>query len=132
MILNQCPHCGVRHVSIQHHSELPFKDNDHSVKWLVKRCMNDTCRRLVLVEMDKKAVTKIFPFVGYELETQTSIPQAIIDDVREAGLCLGAGCFKASLVMSRRVLQRCLKEQGCAQYKLVDAIQLCSSKFHIT
>jgi hypothetical protein len=44
--------------------------------------------------------------------------QALRDDYREAGLCLDAGCFKASLVMSRRALQRVLKAQGCKQRNL--------------
>ena len=50
------------------------------------------------------------------------IPPAIVEDFQEAGVCLDAGCFKASLVMSRRALQRCLKAQGCTQHRLVDAI----------
>jgi len=66
-------------------------------------------------------IQQIFPFAAYELDAK-AIPAPIVDDFREAGLCLGAGCYKASLVMSRRVLQRCLADQGCAQNKLVDAI----------
>ena len=64
----------------------------------------------------------IFPFVAHALGTSASIPKQIVDDFQEAGICLGARCFKASLVMSRRVLQRCLAEQGCKQHNLVDAI----------
>ena len=51
------------------------------------------------------------------------IDKKIIDDYQEAGKCLDAGCYKASMVMSRRALQRCLKEQGCPQKKLYDAIE---------
>jgi hypothetical protein len=61
-------------------------------------------------------------FAAYELDNKAQIPNEIRDDFREAGLCLGASCYKASLVMSRRVLQRCLHDQGCTQNKLVDAI----------
>jgi hypothetical protein len=60
--------------------------------------------------------------VAYELDSKASIAPDIRADFQEAGLCLGAGCYKASLVMSRRVLQRCLADQGCKQNKLVDAI----------
>ncbi|WP_428506912.1 DUF4145 domain-containing protein [Roseateles sp.] len=64
----------------------------------------------------------IYPFANYELDSTAPVPDAVREDFREAGICLGASCHKASLVMSRRVLQRCLADQGCAQNKLVDAI----------
>ncbi len=67
-------------------------------------------------------IQQIYPFVSYALDSTAQIPAEIRDDFLEAGLCLGAGCNKASLVMSRRVLQRCLHDQGCTQNKLVDAI----------
>jgi hypothetical protein len=67
-------------------------------------------------------VQQVYPFVAYQLDSTADVPADIRDDFREAGVCLGASCYKASLVMSRRVLQRCLHDQGCTQNKLVDAI----------
>jgi hypothetical protein len=64
----------------------------------------------------------VYPTGTFELDSSVPIADEIRADFREAGLCLGTGCPKASMIMSRRVLQRCLKEQGCAQRKLVSAI----------
>jgi len=64
----------------------------------------------------------MYPGGSHELRADVQIPQEIRGDYREAGKCLDAGCYKASLVMSRRALQRCLKEQGCTAHRLVDAI----------
>lgn len=123
MILDQCPHCGVRHVQTEARFSEVLKAGAAAVVWNLERCQNRACLRLVLVEVTHQGeIQQIFPFVAHELDAKGSIPSAIRDDFREAGLCLGAGCYKASLVMSRRVLQRCLKDQGCTQNKLVDAI----------
>ena len=67
-------------------------------------------------------MTHLFPYGELKLNAITPISKLIRDDFEEAGVCLSAGCFKASLVMSRRALQRCLKEQDCNQRNLVDAI----------
>ena len=124
MILAQCPHCHVRHVSSTNVFEQRLKQTDASTTWFIQRCLNQKCQSLILVERADKGLTnRIFPFSAYALDANSAIPAAILEDFGEAGLCLGAGCFKASLVMSRRVLQRCLKDQGCTQYKLVDAIK---------
>jgi uncharacterized protein DUF4145 len=123
MILDQCPHCGVRHVQTLQRFAEPLNARDGAVLWFIERCQNQTCNRLVLVQATNQGqIQQVFPFVAYELDAKASVPTPIVDDFREAGLSLGAGCFKASLVMSRRVLQRCLTDQGCTQNKLVDAI----------
>ena len=123
MILDQCPHCGIRHVqTLQRFNEILSLGNG-TIFWHVVRCQNQICQRLVLVQASNTGqIQHIFPFVSYQLDTKAAIPAPIVEDFREAGICLGSGCFKASLVMSRRVLQRCLHDQGCTQNKLVDAI----------
>jgi len=90
--------------------------------WIVVRCQNPRCRRLILVSEDQGIVKGIYPPGSFDLDSVIQIDQEIRSDFKEAGLCLAAGCYKASMVMSRRVLQRCLKEQGCAQRNLMDAI----------
>jgi len=77
----------------------------------------------VLVQVSNaNEVQQVYPFVAYQLDSNAEVPLEIRDDFREAGVCYGAGCYKASLVMSRRALQRCLSDQGCTQNKLVEAI----------
>lgn len=38
-----------------------------------------------------------------------------------AGRGIVVECYRSSMVMSRRVLQQILNEQGCKKHKLVDA-----------
>jgi len=60
----------------------------------------------------------MWPAASYELDAELVVAPELRDDYKEAGLCLDAGCYKASLVMSRRGLQRVLKAQGCTQRNL--------------
>lgn len=123
MVLDQCPHCGVRHVQTQGRFSEALFVRDGAVLWHIVRCQNAACQRLVLVQATNTGnVQQVYPFVAYQLDSTADVPADIRDDFREAGVCLGASCYKASLVMSRRVLQRCLHDQGCTQNKLVDAI----------
>ena len=123
MILDQCPHCGVRHIQTQSRFTDVLYARDGAILWHIVRCQNAACQRLVLVQSKHTGeIQQVYPFVAYQLDSTAHVPTEIRDDFREAGICLGAGCYKASLVMSRRVLQRCLHDQGCTQNKLVDAI----------
>jgi len=123
LVVDQCPHCGIRHVQTTPRFGEPLFAKDGTVLWNVVRCQNADCLRLILVQSTNRGeIEKIFPFATHELESPDAIPTEIADDFREAGTCLGAACYKASLVMSRRVLQRSLKAQGCDQHNLVDAI----------
>jgi len=123
MILDQCPHCGVQHVQSQDAFAQALDANDGTRLWRLQRCQNVDCRRLVLIQITNTGeIEKVFPFTNISLDTAAEISAEIRSDFEEAATCLGAGCYKASLVMSRRVLQRCLREQGCTNRNLVDAI----------
>lgn len=123
MVIDQCPHCGTRHVQTSRQYADHFVANDMSVTWQLVRCQNIACQKMILVEqpLGQEPLVK-YPFAVYLLESSIKVPQPLRDDFNEAGICLGAGCYRASLVMSRRALQRILKEQGCTQRDLVDAI----------
>lgn len=83
-----------------------------TVSWAVERCQNPAYERLVLVELTNQGeIQQVCPLAAHDLDSTASIPAEIQDDFRVAGLCLGAGCFKASLVMSRRIHQ-CEGEYG--------------------
>lgn len=122
MIIDQCPFCETQKVQTQ----VINQDRTHPnspLSWYMVRCQNQDCSHLVLLTLkDNEGIQSIYPPLSYELDESIKISQEIRDDYREAGLCLSAGCNKASLVMSRRVLQRCLKENGCTKTRLVDAI----------
>lgn len=123
MQLEQCPYCGVKHVQV--HAQAAAVDgpaNDRR-SWQVVRCSNPSCQRLVLLCQYSGATVIQYPAAAHELDATLPVSAEIREDFREASLCLSSGCCKASLVMSRRVLQRILAEQGCKQRNLVDAIK---------
>lgn len=123
MIIDQCPHCLVRHVQTASAFEQVLSAQDSNLLWTIVRCQNSGCQSLILIQRTNTgSIQQIFPFATYALDSTADISIEIRADFEEAGKCLGAGCFKASLVMSRRVLQRCLKAQGCDDHNLVDAI----------
>ena len=118
MIVERCPHCGTRHVdaSVIWQSVLPAEDE----QWWVVACNNAKCRRVILVTTDRAGTQprRQFPGGRYEIDEHIPVGAEIRSEFREAATCLGAGCYRASLVMSRRALQRILKEQGCPQRNL--------------
>jgi len=123
MRLDKCPHCGTSHVEAGEQFSQAIDVKKSNIHWKIVRCQNPTCQKLVLVQIELPANIKgIYPPGSFELDSSIQISQEIRDDFKEAGLCLSASCYKASMVMSRRVLQRCLKEQGCTQRNLTDAI----------
>jgi len=123
MIIEKCPHCHISHVQTESRYNETLQRNITELWWKVVRCQNPSCGRLILLVTNSMGVVlSIYPLGKYKLDDDVPVSQEIRDDFKEAGLCLGAGCYKASMVMSRRVLQRCLKDQGCDQNRLVDAI----------
>ncbi|MFA4845742.1 MAG: DUF4145 domain-containing protein [Patescibacteria group bacterium] len=119
-VLEKCPNCGTAHVMTSDE----WNGSSFLEHWRIYRCNNGNCRKLILCVHDGRtgAFVRMFPNGHYEIDESIAISQEIRDEFREAGICLDAGCYKASMVMSRRVLQRCLTEQSCKKRKLVDAI----------
>lgn len=123
MIIDQCPHCGVRNGLATQKFHEPQPKTDTS--WKIFSCQNPACQRLILVEVDRKtaAITlRIYPQGTYELAASLPVSQEVRSEYREAGHCLAVGCHLASMTMSRRVLQRCLKVQKFEQRNLVEQI----------
>jgi len=105
MIIDQCPHCRVRHVQTKQESVSNLHPSTNETTWHILRCQNPDCQRLVLqVRARAGNALETFPFAEFQLDITAPIPDPIREDFKEAGLCLAAGCFKASLVMSRRAL----------------------------
>ena len=130
MLIDKCPHCDTSHVQTTPRFNEVFHPGDNPTVWHVLRCQNPACQKLVLACTVRGQITQILPAGRFELDAGVPVSQEIRDDFREAGLSLGAGCFRASMVMSRRVLQRCLKDQGCTERNLVDAIRPCCQPGH--
>jgi hypothetical protein len=123
MLLDKCPHCNTRHIEAKDYHTVALTNNEMDGFWTTVRCQNPLCLKLILVMQNSdKSILGIYPPGSYELDSTIVKDSELREDFREAGLCLSAGCFKASMVMSRRVLQRCLKAQGYTDYKLAAAI----------
>lgn len=135
MIVNKCPNCTKQHVQTQIQNEWK---SDGVETWAILRCQNPDCQRFILFRAphDKQSgpgpstddCLGVFPAVSFALDPDIAIAEEVRADYVEAGTCLNAGCYKASMVMSRRALQRILKERGCEQNRLVDAIDDAVSK----
>ena len=125
MIFDQCPYCGVRHIQIEPVANAgallgPSGSNEN---WIVHRCLNPNCKGLILIRQEQRTneILGTYPAGHYQLPDVT-IPDEIRKDYSEAGTCLDAGCYKASAVMTRRLLQQVLGDQRCNQHKLVEQI----------
>lgn len=94
--------------------------------WGIYRCVVSSCQKLLLLHCRLSplcpATAVLFPPARCELPTCEGISTEIAEEYQEAGTCLYAGAYKASMVMSRRVLQRVLKGQGCKERNLKDQI----------
>lgn len=118
--LAECPHCQTRRVQTRVEDGAPFQSGG-ALRWIFLRCSH--CRRLILVsQVGNRDWTLVHPGQAPHRDYRKDLPNELVDDYNEAGVCLGAGAYKASMVMSRRALQRLLKEQGHTERDLVDAI----------
>ncbi len=91
--------------------------------WYVLTCNNPKCNRIVFAELDSTGkVVKMYPIGSHDLEPTLPISDEIRKEYREAGTDLDSGCFLSSMTMSRRILQRCLKDHGCDQRNLNEQI----------
>ena len=109
-ILDRCPYCGVHHVQIQNAWEgnSPGKSADN---WRIVYCSNPGCNRYTLLRNDEGRLFQ-YPPGKFDLPTDPKIPAGVPGEYNESATCLAIGCHLASMTMSRRVLQRCLKQQG--------------------
>jgi hypothetical protein len=106
MVFDECPLCGVRKVDA---SELTNVGRG-SDRWTIVQCK--ACQGYVFVHFDGGAIAEMYPNVGLHLPNVPGLTPALREDVLEAGRALGGGCYRASAVMSRRALQRLLKNKG--------------------
>ncbi len=65
MILNQCPHCQVKHVqSVSRFTEY-LSAAEKTTQWSLFRCQNPSCDGLVLlVTTPKGTIVDIYPFAS--------------------------------------------------------------------
>lgn len=125
MRLDKCPHCNTTHIDSHHETTIQYSaiPGNEVENWRLVRCNNPTCVKLILVMLGKdNVVLGIYPYSSAELDANIVKDEQIRDDFKEASICLSASCYKASMVMSRRLLQRCLKEQGYKERILPQAI----------
>ena len=120
-LIEKCPHCGAKHVDTSSPA-VATGPGQPGIEWRILVCNNPECRKMVLAEHDNGKFVRIYPAGSFDIDEKLRISQAVRREFKEAGQCLVAGCFLASMTMSRRVLQRCLKEHGFDQRQLADQI----------
>jgi hypothetical protein len=125
--VDQCPYCGTRNVTVQTQSEsatIRRRDGGtYTEHWHVLMC--NQCSGLILHRSRVgacEAFDDLFPAPHQEIEEHPGIPDETRADYWEATQGLAAGCFKSSMVMGRRALQRVLKANGHKQRHLADQI----------
>ncbi len=119
MILEQCPNCAVRNTSATGVAEAGGREQGI---WRVYRCENQDCLKLVFIHHKPDGQSFQYPAGKFDLPNDPNIPAHVPDEYRQAGTCKAVGCYLASMTMSRRVLQRCLKQQGFDQKTLAQQI----------
>ena len=122
-IIERCPHCGARYVQITPVGAPATDSIDRpTCQWQFSYCQNHQCRKLIFVALRDGEVVRIYPPASEELSEEVT-DEVTRAEFREAAICLSAGCYKASMVMARRVVERMLADRGCEGRKLVDRVQ---------
>lgn len=128
MLIEKCPHCEVVHVQ----TNVEWFGEDQAGNWRVLRCQNPDCGKFIFACIQGGHggrggwIINMYPLVNFQLDANLEISQEIRREFEEAGKDLANGCYCSSMTMSRRVLQRCLKDQGHNEKQL--AKQLDSAK----
>lgn len=125
LVLDECPHCATRSVQARVTNVDQFQESNPFDAWVTVRCSN--CGRLTLMLESGQSRGIVYPGLAPHRDYRDDIPDEVVDDYNEAGACLGAGAYKASMVMSRRALQRLLKQQDHKEKRLVAAIDAAKS-----
>ena len=118
----RCPHCGK--VGAFH-----GVDSVHDAGWGIPQrtqagqqvktgyhagvrvCPNPECHSIVLIAYHSSSVSNVvYPFEVIEFD-QTGIPPEIVKSFKEALICHGAACYRASALMVRRTLEEICEDQ---------------------
>lgn len=130
--LEICPHCNVSHVQIAVSAHATWESNKSTC--FLGNCQNPDCSGPVFFIREHinatdgmgyrhGLVTFLYPFaLSTGLDSSISLPDRVVEEFQESIKCMAVGALLSSMTMSRRVLQRCLKDKGYSQHRLVDQI----------
>lgn len=77
----------------------------------LRQCPNTQCAKLVFVLLKGKDVEQTFPPEVIDFDA-TNLPPRILESLEEAIKAHSAGCFKASALMVRRVLEEVCRDKN--------------------
>lgn len=80
------------------------KQQHESMAAGIRKCPNAACNSLIFVLMKDQKVIESFPPQVIDFDA-TNLPPKILSSFEEAVKCHSAGCYKASALMVRRVLE---------------------------
>jgi Domain of unknown function (DUF4145) len=111
----RCPHCGYA-------GSFHGVGNSNDVLWTsqgahqtagMRQCPNPACRSLVFVVTRSGNVAASYPPQVIDFDS-TNLPAPILTTLEEAIKTHGAGCFKASALMVRRLLEELCEDKGAS------------------
>lgn len=130
-----CPHCrhagafyapGVKDASWSvlendgiRRYEVPFSVG-------VRRCPNPDCNGVVFVSLRNNMLLSVLPSPTIDFDS-TNLPPSILATFEEAVKCHAAGCYKASALMVRRVLEELCEDKAAEGKNLKMRIQALSA-----
>jgi len=137
VIIDQCPHCQVRHVEVaeRQHDHWGYNPDGTASYYLIGHCNNPKCgKKVFLLSRSRmsgnttgKDIFFMYPCYKGHLPDDPKLPEQVQEEFSEAAECSQIGAYLSSMTMSRRVLQRCLKAQGCEQRLLAQQIDAAKS-----
>jgi hypothetical protein len=97
----------------------------------VRICPNPECRSIILISFHISEITNIvYPFEIIEFDSG-GIPPEIVTSFKEALICHGAACYRASALMVRRTLEEICADQKISAPNLKARISALGSKIVI-
>ncbi len=130
VILDECPHCRATHVQLSMLFVTEWGESGGRTWAVLAQCQNTLCQRRMFFLCDShpqrtqpKRIDFLYPLCSGTLPKELDLPGRIREEFMEAAESLQIGAILASMTMSRRVLQRCLKAQGFEERNLYDQIE---------
>ena len=128
----RCPHCGdmnlffagcdglSRMFTLSDNSLFKSFQRQHSLRI----CEHEYCGGIVYVIKDviENGNLWTYPFEKIDFDT-TNVPEKLISVLREATSCFASGCYRASIIMVRRLLEEICSEKNASGNTLHEKLE---------
>lgn len=124
-----------------HEIEVKHRYNSHlydRIRYALLRCVGCGRGGMAEIHYNKKdginrgVIEEFSPVSISKAKVPESVPESILNELREAERCASVGAWRAGSAMLRSVLEKIFKENGYAERRLVDKINKGNSDGVIT